>query len=115
MGFGNLGFGELMVILVIVLVLFGARRVPEIGASIGKAFASSRRTSATLIVRCEIPFAMRDRRSASARRLTRTLARWRSRRGPSRSVYLGLADARMERAGSTWSPPFSRSYFASSG
>ena len=34
--FGNLGFGELMVILVIVLVLFGARRVPEIGASIGK-------------------------------------------------------------------------------
>ena len=36
MGFGNLGFGELMVNLVIVLVLFGARRVPEIGASIGK-------------------------------------------------------------------------------
>ena len=33
---GNLGFGELMVILVIVLVLFGAKRVPEIGASIGK-------------------------------------------------------------------------------
>ena len=30
------GFTELMVILVIVLVLFGARRVPEIGASIGK-------------------------------------------------------------------------------
>ena len=36
MGIGNLGFGELMVILVIVLVLFGARKVPEIGASIGK-------------------------------------------------------------------------------
>lgn len=34
--FANLGFGELMVILVIVLVLFGAKRVPEIGASIGK-------------------------------------------------------------------------------
>jgi sec-independent protein translocase protein TatA len=34
--FANLGFTELMVILVIVLVLFGARRVPEIGASIGK-------------------------------------------------------------------------------
>jgi sec-independent protein translocase protein TatA len=33
---GGLGFTELMVILVIVLVLFGARRVPEIGASIGK-------------------------------------------------------------------------------
>jgi sec-independent protein translocase protein TatA len=36
MNLGNLGFTELIVILVIVLVLFGARRVPEIGASIGK-------------------------------------------------------------------------------
>ena len=34
--FGNLGFGELMVMLVIVLVLFGAKRVPEISASFGK-------------------------------------------------------------------------------
>jgi sec-independent protein translocase protein TatA len=34
--FENLGPMELMLILVIVLVLFGARRVPEIGASIGK-------------------------------------------------------------------------------
>ena len=34
--FGNLGFGELMVILVIVLVLFGAKRIPEISASFGK-------------------------------------------------------------------------------
>ena len=33
---GNLGFGELMVILVIVLVLFGAKRIPEISASFGK-------------------------------------------------------------------------------
>lgn len=36
MNFGNLGFTELLMILVIILVLFGARRVPEIGASIGK-------------------------------------------------------------------------------
>jgi len=36
MNLGNLGFTELLMILVIVLVLFGARRVPEIGASIGK-------------------------------------------------------------------------------
>ena len=34
--FGNLGFGELMIILVIVLVLFGAKRIPEISASFGK-------------------------------------------------------------------------------
>ena len=32
----NLGFGELMIVLVIVLVLFGAKRIPEISGSFGK-------------------------------------------------------------------------------
>ena len=32
----NLGFGELVIVLVIVLVLFGAKRIPEISASFGK-------------------------------------------------------------------------------
>src|SRR5258708_11206757 len=41
--FGNLGFGELMVILVIVLVLFGAKRVPEISASFGKGIREFKR------------------------------------------------------------------------
>jgi sec-independent protein translocase protein TatA len=43
MGLGNLGFGELLMVLVIVLVLFGARRVPEIGASIGKGIREFKR------------------------------------------------------------------------
>ena len=43
MGIGNLGFGELLMVLVIVLVLFGARRVPEIGASIGKGIREFKR------------------------------------------------------------------------
>jgi len=34
--FGNIGMTELIVILVIVLVLFGAKRIPEISASFGK-------------------------------------------------------------------------------
>jgi len=33
---GSLGFQELLVILLIVLVLFGARRIPEVGRSLGK-------------------------------------------------------------------------------
>ena len=33
----GLGVPELMVILAIVVVLFGARRLPEIGAGVGKA------------------------------------------------------------------------------
>lgn len=36
MGIGNLGFGEILVILLIVLLLFGAKRIPEIAGSMGK-------------------------------------------------------------------------------
>ncbi|MCB9757599.1 MAG: twin-arginine translocase TatA/TatE family subunit [Candidatus Omnitrophica bacterium] len=34
---GRIGFSELLLILVVVLVLFGAKRLPEIGNSLGKA------------------------------------------------------------------------------
>jgi len=40
---GNLGPMELFIILVIVLVIFGAKRVPEIGASIGKGIREFKR------------------------------------------------------------------------
>jgi len=43
MNFGNFGCTELLMVLVIVLVLFGARRVPEIGASIGKGIREFKR------------------------------------------------------------------------
>ena len=43
MSFGNFGFTEMLMLLVIVLVLFGARRVPEIGASIGKGIREFKR------------------------------------------------------------------------
>jgi len=33
----NIGFGEIIVILLIVLILFGASKLPEIGRSLGKA------------------------------------------------------------------------------
>ena len=34
--FENIGFGELLVILVVVLVLFGAKRIPELAKGLGK-------------------------------------------------------------------------------
>jgi sec-independent protein translocase protein TatA len=34
--FGGLGMGELIVIFMVVLLLFGAKRLPEIGSSLGK-------------------------------------------------------------------------------
>jgi sec-independent protein translocase protein TatA len=36
MPIGNLGFTEILIILLLVLLLFGAKRLPEIGASMGK-------------------------------------------------------------------------------
>ncbi len=43
----NLGFGELVVILLIVLLLVGARRLPDIGRSLGQSireFQNARRS-----------------------------------------------------------------------
>jgi sec-independent protein translocase protein TatA len=37
---GNMGFWEILIIMVLVLLLFGAKRLPEMGASIGKGIRS---------------------------------------------------------------------------
>ncbi len=42
--FGNLGFPEIMLILVVVLLVFGAKRLPEIGASFGKGIREFKRS-----------------------------------------------------------------------
>jgi sec-independent protein translocase protein TatA len=34
--FGNLGFTEIMLLLLVVLLVFGAKRLPEMGAAMGK-------------------------------------------------------------------------------
>lgn len=36
MGFGNFSFWEIILLMIAVLLLFGAKRLPEIGASMGK-------------------------------------------------------------------------------
>jgi sec-independent protein translocase protein TatA len=41
---GNLGFGEILLILLAVLLLFGAKRIPEIGASFGKGIREFQRS-----------------------------------------------------------------------
>lgn len=42
--FGNLGLPEILLIMVIVLLVFGARRLPEIGASFGKGIREFKRS-----------------------------------------------------------------------
>lgn len=36
MGIGGLGMGEMILIFMVVLLLFGAKRLPEIGSALGK-------------------------------------------------------------------------------
>ena len=39
----RIGMGELIVIFLVVLILFGAKRLPEIGSALGKAIKEFRR------------------------------------------------------------------------
>jgi sec-independent protein translocase protein TatA len=41
---GNLGFSEIMIIMAVGFLLFGAKRLPEIGASIGKGIREFKRS-----------------------------------------------------------------------
>ena len=45
---GNLGFPEMLVILVIALVFFGPGKLPEIGKSLGKGIAEFKKASRDL-------------------------------------------------------------------
>ena len=42
---GSIGMSELIVIMVIILLLFGAKRLPEIGQSLGKGIREFKRAS----------------------------------------------------------------------
>ena len=41
---GNIGFTELLIILMVCLLVFGAKRLPEIGGSIGKSIREFKRS-----------------------------------------------------------------------
>lgn len=41
---GNIGFTEIMILLVVVLLVFGAKRLPEIGSSMGKGIREFKRS-----------------------------------------------------------------------
>ena len=45
---GNIGFPELIVIFVVALLVFGPKRLPELGRSLGRGMAEFRRASSDL-------------------------------------------------------------------
>lgn len=44
MGIGNLGLAEMVIIFVVALIVFGPRRLPELGRSLGSAMREFRRS-----------------------------------------------------------------------
>ena len=69
---GNIGFPELMVIFVVALLVFGPKRLPELGRSLGRGISEFRRASSDLktsiereIENAEIESAMNPKRSQS--------------------------------------------------
>ena len=84
MNFGNFGFGEILIILVIVLLLFGAKRIPEIAGSLGKgitefkrnltdaqkAIQEPSRTQSVSSATCQIKFAFSPKPSIKSTWLT---------------------------------------------
>ena len=43
--FGNIGTGEIIVILVIILVFFGAKKIPELASGLGKGLREFRKAA----------------------------------------------------------------------
>lgn len=43
-GLSSLGMGEILILLVVVLIVFGARRLPEMGASLGRGLREFKRS-----------------------------------------------------------------------
>ena len=78
--FSGIGMPEILVILLVVLLLFGAKRLPEIGASMGKGIREFKRSfndinrSITDIDRDDRPELPRERAPEPARREEETQA-----------------------------------------
>jgi sec-independent protein translocase protein TatA len=65
MNFGNIGFGEILMILAVVLLLFGAKRIPEIAGSFGKGIKEFKKNIND--VKRDVTEEVRDERIASPR------------------------------------------------
>ncbi len=63
---GPLGFPELIIIFVVALIVFGPRKLPELGRSLGKSLSEFKRASNELRSTLDDEIRMEDRRAATA-------------------------------------------------
>src|SRR5947207_1477877 len=65
--FGSIGMPELIIIFVIALIIFGPRKLPELGRSLGKSLAEFKRASNELKSTLEEEIRMEEQRSGLPR------------------------------------------------
>ncbi len=65
-GIGSIGGGEVMLILVVALLLFGPRKIPDIGRTLGKTMAEFRKATREFKINLEREVDMEDLRSAGS-------------------------------------------------
>lgn len=63
---GPLGFNELIVIFVVALLVFGPRKLPELGRSLGKSLSEFKRASNELRSTLDEEIRLEDRRAAQS-------------------------------------------------
>jgi sec-independent protein translocase protein TatA len=68
MGIGSIGLPELMIILVIALIIFGPRKLPELGRSLGRSLSEFKRASNELKNTLDEEIRLEDERSAERQR-----------------------------------------------
>ena len=65
--FGSLGMSELLVIFVIALIIFGPRKLPELGRSLGKSLAEFKKASNELRNTLEEEIRIDEQRTEAAK------------------------------------------------
>ena len=68
MGIGSIGLPELLIILVIALIIFGPRKLPELGRSLGRSLSEFRRASHELKNTLDEEIRVEDERVAERQR-----------------------------------------------
>jgi TatA/E family protein of Tat protein translocase len=66
--FGSIGMPELLIIFVIALIIFGPRKLPELGRSLGKSLGEFKRASNELRNTLEDEIRLEEQRDAQAAR-----------------------------------------------